>query len=142
MRPGLGRVDGYVLGMLGGVVGVFVLEVVHACAGIAFFALGDEVCEFVCVAGGLPDHGVHQDGAVESDDVIPHLDDILPPCFLYVVFELDSEGAVVVAACEAAVDLAGLEYEASSLAERDDIVEFGQLSHTFVSFWTVVSVQP
>lgn len=103
---------------------------IDAGAGVAFLAFGDEVGEFVGVAGRFPDHRVHQDRAIEADDVVSHLDDVLPPCLFYVVFEFDAEGAVVVAACQAAVDFAGLEYEAPSLAERYDIVEFCQFSHT------------
>ena len=74
---------------------------------------------------------MHQDRAIEAHDVVPHLDDIFPPGLFDVVFELDAERAVVVAARQAAVDFAGLEYEASSLAKRYDVVEFGDLGHNY-----------
>ena len=77
---------------------------------------------------------MHEYRAIEAYDVIAYLDDVFPPCLFDVVLEFDAEWAVVVAACEAAVYFAGLEYEASSLAERYDVVEFCKLSHTCVSF--------
>ncbi|MBA7679888.1 hypothetical protein ES703_88193 [subsurface metagenome] len=73
---------GVLCGMLLGAVG----QVVDAGSGVALFAFSYQVSEFVGVAGGLPDHRVHKDTAIEADHIIPHLDDAFPPRFFDVVF--------------------------------------------------------
>jgi hypothetical protein len=125
---GHGYLDGHMLGMLVGVV----FEVVNPGPGVALFAFGNDVGKFVGVTAGLPDQRVHEDAAIEAYHVIPHLDDSLPPGPLDVVFELDAEGAVVVAACQAAIDFTGLEYKTSSPAKRYDIIKPGDFRHIFI----------
>jgi hypothetical protein len=73
------------LGVLIGLFGDFFLKVVNAGTGIALFAFGYEVGEFIGVAGGLPDHRVHKDTAIKTDYVVAHLDDAFPPSLFYVV---------------------------------------------------------
>jgi hypothetical protein len=114
--------------MLGMLLGV-ILQMVDPCSGVAFFALSDKVCEFVGVARGFPDERVHKDTAIDAYDVVAHLDGAFPPGFSYVVFQFNAERPVVVTACEAAVDFAGLKYETPSFAQRNDIFEFGQFGH-------------
>src|SRR5438093_3214639 len=96
------------------------LQVVGAKATLAVLAVGHRVGEGLDVAAGLPDARVHDDGGVDANDVVAHLDHGPPPGALDVVLELDAEGAVVPEAADAAVDLAGLEDEAAALAERDE----------------------
>jgi hypothetical protein len=115
--------------MLFGALVCLFFEVVDPGPGIALFAFGYKVGEFVGVAAGFPDERVHQNAAIKTHDVVSHLDDIFPPALSDVVLELHAEWAVVVAACEAAVDFAGLKYKAASLAERHDVVKLGYLSH-------------
>jgi hypothetical protein len=102
--------------MLGMLIGV-VLQMVNPCSGVAFFTFSDKVREFVCVARGLPYERMHQDTAIDAYDVVSHLDGAFPPGFSYVVFQFNAERPVVVTACEAAVDFAGLEYETPSFAQ-------------------------
>ncbi len=91
------------------------------------------VGEAADVAGGDPDFGVHDDGGVEADHVeevsvgagAGAFDDVLPPGFLEVSFEIDAEGAVVPEAVDAAVDFGGGEDEAFAFAEGDDFFHFG-----------------
>ncbi len=74
-----GGVDRDVLGMLGRLLGVLVFQVVDAGSRVALLAFGDQVGELVGVPGGLPDQRVHQDAAIQADDVVAHLHDVLPP---------------------------------------------------------------
>jgi len=60
--------------------------VVNAGSGIALFALGYQVGEFVGVPARFPDHRVHKDTAIKPDDIIAHLHDAFPPGLLDVVF--------------------------------------------------------
>jgi len=118
-----------VFGMLFGALVCLFFEVVDPGSGIALFAFGYKVGELVGVAGGFPDERVHQNAAVETHDVVSHLDGAFPPALPDVVLELHAERAVVVAACEAAVDFAGLKYKAPALAQRYDVIQLGYLSH-------------
>jgi hypothetical protein len=74
------------LGMLLGLLGNFFLEVVNAGSGIALFAFGYQVSEFVGVPARFPYHWVHKDTAIKADDVVAHLHDAFPPGLFDVVF--------------------------------------------------------
>jgi hypothetical protein len=62
---------------------------------VAAHALDQGVGEGLDVAGGLPHPRRHDDRGILADDVLPLLDDVLPPGALDVVLELDAERAVV-----------------------------------------------
>jgi hypothetical protein len=66
--------------------GNFFPEVVNAGPGIALFAFGYQVGEFVGVTARFPDHRVHKDTAIKADHIIAHLHDAFPPGLFYVVF--------------------------------------------------------
>ena len=104
-----------------GAVGGF--EVVFAEAAVAFATFGERVGEAGDVSAGAPDVGSHEDGGVESDDVVAAPDEGLPPGVFDVLLEFDAEGAIVPGAGESAVDFAALEDEASALAEGSELVE-------------------
>ncbi len=126
---GQGGVDCNMLGVLLGLLGDLFLKVVDPGSGIALFTFSDEVGELVGVAGGLPYQRVHKYAAIEADNVVPHLYDRLPPRASDVIFQFDTERAVVIAACQSAVDFAGLKDEAPSLAKRYDVIELCNFSH-------------
>jgi hypothetical protein len=121
------------LGMFLGLVCGLFLQMVDPRSGIALFTLGDEVCELVGVAGSLPDKRVHKYTAIEADNVIPHLYDRLPPSASDVIFQFDTERAVVIAACQSAVDFAGLKDKSPSLAKRYDVVKLCNSGHNLHS---------
>ena len=77
------------------------------------------------MAAGFPDGPVHEDGTVQTDDVVPHLGHGFPPMFLQVALQLGPEGAVVPGAVQAPVDLGGREDESPALAQRDDFFHAG-----------------
>ena len=117
------------LGVLLGLFGGFLLEVIDARSRIALFAFGDQIGELVGVSAGFPDHRMHQNAAIEPDDVVAHLDDALPPGLLDVVLKLDAERAVVVATCQPAVDFARLKYKTTPLTQRHNVLKFGKFCH-------------
>ena len=100
------------------------LQVVGAEPMVAGPALDQRVGEGVGVAGGDPHLGVHEDGGIQANHVVPVLDESLPPGVPDVALQLNAQRAVVVRGSEAAIDLAGLEYEAPALAQRHDFVHF------------------
>jgi hypothetical protein len=102
---------------------------VNAGSGVALFALSYQVGEFVGVAAGFPDQRVHKDAAIQTYDIVAHLHRCLPPGSFDIVFQLDAEGPIVVAACQAAVDFAGLKDKTSSPAQAYDVVKFCNFSH-------------
>ena len=102
---------------------VWGIKMVFAEAAVALAAFGEGVGEARDVSAGAPDVGAHEDGGVESYDVVAAPNEGLPPGVLDVLLEFDAEGAVVPGAGEAAVYLAALEYEASTLAEGSEFVQ-------------------
>ena len=76
------------LGVFFGVIG----QMVNAAARVALFADGYHVGEFVGMAGCFPHQWVHQNRAVKADDIIPHLDDGLPPGVADIAFEFRAKG--------------------------------------------------
>jgi hypothetical protein len=75
---------------------LLVFQMVNSRAGIAFLAFRNKVSEMVGVPRRLPDQGVHQDTAIDSDDIIPHLDDVFPPRSFHVIFQLNAQRPVVI----------------------------------------------
>ena len=70
----------------------------HVCA-VAFLgvAVVDEgVVESVHVSGSFPNSGVHEDGGVDSDDVLVEEHHGLPPVLFDVVFQFDAVLSVVI----------------------------------------------
>ena len=87
-------------------------EDVGAIAFLGVFVVDQRVVEGIHMAGGFPDARVHEDGGVDTDDVLVVLHHGTPPVLLDVVFEFGSQLAIVVHGGETVVYLAGGEYEA------------------------------
>ncbi len=104
-------------------------QVVGPEALFAVPAVDERVGERLDVAARLPDPGVHEDGGVEADDVVPQLDHRPPPGVLDVALQEDAEGPVIPGRPEAAVDLAGREDEAAPLAQVDHALHEVRLGH-------------
>ena len=98
-------------------------ELVRAVAALAGAAVQQRVREAGHVAGGHPSLGVHQDGSVQPDVVGAFLHEFLHPCLFDVVFELDTQRAVVPAVGQTAVDLGTGEHITTVLAEIDDHIK-------------------
>ncbi len=90
---------------------------------MAVAAVDERVGEVGEVARSGPDRRRRQDRGVEPHHVVTPLDHRLPPGVLDVAQQVDPERSVVVGRAEAAVDLGGLEDEAASLAEADDLFQ-------------------
>src|SRR5262249_17582165 len=97
-------------------------DVVGAEALFALAAVDQRVGETGQVTGGLPHPGVHEDRAIDADDIIARLHHIAPPGVLDVALQLDADRTVIPAARQAAVDLAGLEGEPAALGQVHDLL--------------------
>ena len=80
------------------------------------------------MSAGLPDGSTHKDRAVHADDIVAELGHGPPPVGFEVSFQLGAEGAVIPGSVEAAVNLGGLENEASALAKGHNFF------HTVIGF--------
>ena len=104
--------------------GVLVADkLVGTVAGLAGTAVQQRVRETGNVAGGDPGLRVHDDGGIEAHIVGALLHELLQPCLLDVVLELDTQRAVVPAIGQTAVDLGTGEHITTILAEIDDHVK-------------------
>lgn len=68
------------------------------------------------MAGGFPDVGVHDDGGVESYNIVAHLDHVSPPGVFDIPFKFDAQGAVVEKTIATPINFRGVENEAPALA--------------------------
>ena len=105
-------------------------QLVGAEALLAVAAVDQRIGEGGDVAARLPHLRRHEDGGVETDDVVAQLHHGPPPGVLDVALEEHAERPVVPGGAEAAVDLARGEDEAASLGEVDDAVHLVVLGHT------------
>jgi hypothetical protein len=65
---------------------------------------------------------MHEDGAVDADNVVARLHHVAPPGVLHVALELDADRAVVPATRQTAVDFARLKGEATPFGEVHHLV--------------------
>src|SRR5438067_933067 len=91
----------------------------------AVAALDQRVGEVLDVSGRFPDPRVHEDGAIQPDDIVAELDHRPPPGVLDVALELDTERTEVPRRARATVDLARGKHEAAPLCERRDLLGQG-----------------
>ena len=103
-------------------------ELISAKAVLASFAIDHWIGEGGFVSAGLPDGSTHKDRAVHADDIVAELGHGPPPVGFEVSFKLGAEGAVIPGSVEAAVNLGGLENEASALAKGHNFF------HTVIGF--------
>ena len=71
-------------------------EHVGAVALLAVLVVDEGVVEGIHVAAGLPDARVHEDGAVQTHDILVHLHHSLPPILLDIVLQLHAQLTVVI----------------------------------------------
>ena len=72
------------------------------------------------MAAGYPCLGIHQNRTVHSYVVWAFLNKLLPPGFLYIVFKLNTQIAVIPGICKTAVDLRTRVYKTSVLGKSYD----------------------
>ena len=89
---------------------------------LAVAAVDQLVVERRDVARRLPGARMHDDRAVERNDVVAQLDHLPPPGVLHVPLEHRTERAVVEKAADPAVDLGGLEDKPAPLGQRGDFL--------------------
>ena len=102
-------------------------ELVGAEAVLARLAIHHRIGEVIQMSARLPHRRVHQNRGVETDHVGAQVNVVAPPRALDVVLELHAERAVVPARSGTTIDLAGLEDEAATLAERNQEIHRGHV---------------
>src|SRR5438105_3688847 len=88
----------------------------------AVAALDQRVGEILHVPRRFPHTRVHEDRAVQANDVFSELDHRPPPGVLDVALELDAERTEVPRRARAPIDLARRKHEAAPLRERRDLL--------------------
>src|SRR5439155_9105193 len=97
-------------------------EIVEPEPFAAVAALDQRVGEILHVPRRFPHARVHEDGAIQPDDIVAELDHRPPPGVLDVALELDAEWTEVPRRARAPVDLARGKHEAAPLCERRDLL--------------------
>jgi hypothetical protein len=91
-------------------------EVVFTVTLVAAGALHERVREDLHVTGCFPHLAGKNDRRVQADDVVAALNHEVPPLLLDVLFEGNTQGAVVPCRTGSAIDLTGLENKAAVLS--------------------------
>jgi len=97
-------------------------QLVGAVTALALLAVDQGIGKAADVAGSDPGLGVHQDGAVDPDIMGIFLDKFLPPGRLDVVFQQDTQRAVVPGIGQTAIDLRTWEDKATILSQGNDFL--------------------
>ena len=108
---------------------------VGAVALLRIAVVDQRVVEGGHMARSLPRPGVHEDGGIESHDVLVQLDHRVPPVALDVVFQLHAVLSVVIDGGQTVVDLARREHESVLLAMGDQFLEKFFLRHRIMVFY-------
>ena len=87
-------------------------------------AVAERVREAADVPGSHEHRIVREDGAVHTHDIGPLLHVDAPPVILEVALQLRTEGTVIPATVQAAVDFRRLKDETLALAKADDFLHF------------------
>ena len=89
---------------------------------LAGLTVHQRIRETAQMSGSYPGLGVHEDCAVHTYIVWALLHEFLPPCFLYVVFQLYAKVAVIPGVCQAAVNLRARINESSGFCQRHNFL--------------------
>ena len=74
------------------------------------------------LTAALPSGGVVNDTAVQSDDILPTLHKVSPPCVLNVLLQLTPQRTIVVESSVSIVNLTRRKDEAPTLAETNNVI--------------------
>jgi hypothetical protein len=103
--------------------------VVSANPDLRLFAVQEWVRETINMARGFPNQRRGDDRCVESHDIAPLVDILLPPIPFEIIFELHSEMAIVKETRYGVVDLRGGINEAPSLTKTYNIVHLRRVTN-------------
>ena len=104
-------------------------DLVGAKALLALLAVDQRVGEAGDVSRGFPHPRVHQDGAIDADDVRARQHHVAPPGVLDVALQLDADRPVVPAARQAPVNLARLKGKPAPFGEVHDLLHCHCTTH-------------
>ena len=83
---------------------VFLDQLICAETFFTFLTVHQRVAEAAYMTGCDPCLRVHQDSAVHANIIGAFLDEFLPPCFFYVIFQLNANRTVIPCVCQTAVN--------------------------------------
>src|SRR5207248_4611246 len=104
---------------------IFLAQRVVAVPAVTRLALHQRVDEGIEVTTCTPHLGSQDDGGVDTDDVVAHLDHRPPPLPADVLLELYAQRAVVPRGSGSAIDLGRREDDASPLGKADEVLDPG-----------------
>ena len=116
--PGLGQLAVALRAAVG-------VQLVFPEAVMALAAFNQWIGKILDVAAGFPDARVHQNGRIQSHNIVPLHNDRAPPRFFDVALEFDPQRPIVPGGTQPAVDLAGLEHETPSFGQRQNFIHIG-----------------
>ena len=103
---------------------------IRAISRLALATIDHRIIESANVARCFPDFWIHDDRAVDADDVngfavwsgriAAH--NIFPPCVLEIALQLGAEGTVIPEAVDAAINFGTLKDESAAATESDNFI--------------------
>ena len=102
---------------------LFADQLVSAVTCLTALAVQQRIGKASHMAGGDPGLGIHDDSGIQADIQAVFLNELFQPCLLHVVLELNTQGAVVPAVGQAAVDLTACIHKAAILTQGHNAVE-------------------
>ena len=118
--PSLGKIVASVVVFFSRRRAFFVRDLIRTKALVAPSTIDHRVTEIIDVTGSFPGPRVRDDGAVDTDNVFTLAHHSAPPELLQVIFEFDTQRAVVPKPGDAAIDLAGGINEPASGTKGDE----------------------
>ena len=97
-------------------------QVICSVASLAGFAVHERVREATEVTGSDPSLWIHQNGTVQTDIIGAFLNELLPPSPFDIIFQFDTEWAIIPSVGKSAVDFRTGIYKASGLTKVNDFV--------------------
>ena len=103
-------------------VAIILDQLVCAESFMAFLAVHQRIRERAKMTGCDPGLRIHEDCAVKTHVVWILLNKFLPPCFFYVILQLNAEITVIPCICKSAVDLGTRKNKSSGFRKRYNFI--------------------
>ena len=124
-------------------------KVICPVAFLGFPAIDHWIAKSADMAGGDPDLRVLNDGRIDADDLHRAAvradggrdDHILPPAVAQVVFQLDSQRAVIPESVDSAIDFRGCEDKTATFAEGNNVFHHQIIHSLLLCLWNASPVQ-
>src|SRR3989344_711933 len=105
---------------------------------MTFSAFYQQISKIIQVSARLPYFRIHQQGRINSDDIIALIDKLVPPRIFNILFQFNAQWTIIPRIGQTAVYFRAREYKATALAEGNYFFEF--IVHLFNADWIRISV--